>query len=223
MGRIRNEAIAVGLVTLTLLLAACKSGGGDGHGGEGGDPAAPESILLFCDDDVEFPVTGNWPAASRLEGDGWTWHPYLCLPDGDGGFTFVRNQAPPLKPMRTRYDSRHHTPGALSLRFKEGTGVAWVDGAFVSAHRDLPCVEAVMDDHGDEFAGVYRSIPGDRAELDRERIELMRNAQQFLADRTLFFRVRLESDEHLVDIAEALNRCPTVAGVEPVDDGVYVE
>jgi len=199
----------------SLLLSFGLTGGGSACKSQPSDlPEAPPSTT--CPESAERPVNERWPTNPVPQGDGTVWDPYICIPDGSGGVIFIQNQPPALKPMRTRL-SGSHVPGQLSLTFAEGFGIAYHGGEFVSLNgSDIACIERVEENFDDEFESVEQVFPGDRAEMQRERFELMASSGRFLADRSLFFIRHLDHDADIAAIADAYNRCPQVRLAEPV-------
>jgi len=164
-----------------------------------------------------IPTKNGWPTQPIVLGDGSVWQPTRTISDGKGGQIVLRNIPPMLKPVKTGFDPALHEPGVVWILFREGSGVTWQDGRFVSSTgADLGAVTAIEAQFASVLGPAERFFPGDKVTMDAARLAGEQKTGEALRDLTLYF-IRATSDTADVGaIADAYNASPLVELAGPM-------
>jgi len=157
---------------------------------------------------------GKWPVTPWKMPDGRVWLPTRTIDDGKGGTLVIRNPPPLRKPVRTWFSPGAQFEGAVQLKFVDGAGMSFSNGAWKSDGK------LVVPGLGDPKAlnGAFQSLAGlgkparmflgDHKKLAAERLDLERKLKRSVPDLGAFYVVPLKGD--VAQVCDALNKIALV-------------
>lgn len=120
------------------------------------------------------------------------------------------------KPLRTVIPPGY-SDRALHVKFKEGSGVRLSGERLVGAQgAELTKLQGVLGSF--PGAGVERLFSRPEEELLREKLSLQRRSGRELADKTLYYRIRVDESHDITTLIDDLNALDVVEIAYPEPD-----